>query len=112
MLTPTLSLDKDNGNERAKLPVIGSSGAPSYTLPQSGNYTITQGVDFAVSGRELFIQNDGNANITVVVNTIEGGSLGFLIEPGEQFDERLPLFSSVIVTSSGNWRWRVRGNAS
>jgi len=107
MITPTLSLDKDNGNERAKLPVIGSN----YTTPQSGNYTITMGVDFAVLGRELFIQNDSNANITFVVNCKEG-PFGFLIQPGEQFDERLLLFSSVIVTSSGSWRWRVRGNAS
>ena len=107
MLQPTLSLGNDNGNERAKLPVIGSS----YTGPQSGNYTITQGVDFRGSGRELFIQNDGNVNITVVVNCLEG-TIGFLIQAGEQLDERLPLFSSVVVTSTGNWRWRVRGNVS
>ena len=112
MLIPTLSVGADNGNERAKLPVIGASGASSsYTLPQSGNYTITQGVDFSGVGRELFIQNDGNANITVVVNCLEG-TIGFLMQPGEQFDERLPLFSSVVVTSAGNWRWRIRGNAS
>lgn len=111
MLTPTLNLAADNGNERAKLPVIGASGAPSYTLPQSGNYTITQGTDFQGAGRELLISNDGNANITVVVNCLEG-TLGFLMQPGEQLDERLPLFISVVVTSAGNWRWRIRGNAS
>lgn len=107
MINPILALDRDNGNERAKLPVIGSS----FTGPQSGNYTITQGTDFQGRGRELFIQNDDSNNITFTVNC-DGGILGFQIQPGEQFDERLPLFLSVIVLSSGNWRWRIRGNAS
>ena len=107
MITPSLAVGQDNGNERAKLPVIGSS----YTGPQSGNYTITGGTDFQGAGRELFIQNDGSADILVVVNCLEG-ILGFDIQAGEQFDERLPLFSSVVVTASGNWRWRIRGNAS
>lgn len=107
MITSNLALNKDNGNERAKLPVIGSS----FTGPQSGNYTITLGVDFSVPARELFIQNDNNANMTVVVNCIDG-SLGFQIQPGEQFDERLPMFKSVLVTATGNWRWRIRGNFS
>jgi hypothetical protein len=107
MFKGTLSLSSDNGNERAKLPVIGSS----YTGSQSGNYTITLGTDFAVPARELFIQNDDSANISFVVNCQEG-TLGFLIQPGEQFDERLPIFNSVIVTAGGNWRFRVRGNVS
>lgn len=107
MIAPNLSLGNDNGNERPKLPVIGSS----YTGPQSGNYSITQGVDFKGVGRELFIQNDGNSNITFTV-VCDGGILGFQMQPGEQFDERLPLFSIVIVLSSGNWRWRIRGNVS
>ncbi len=107
MINPILALDRDNGNERAKLPVIGSS----FTGPQSGNYTITLGTDFKGAGRELFIQNDDSNNITFTI-VCDGGTLGFQIQPGEQFDERLPLFSSVIVVSLGNWRWRVRGNAS
>lgn len=107
MINPILSLDRDNGNERAKLPVIGSS----FTGPQSGNYTITRDVDFKGAGRELFIQNDDSNNITFMVNC-DGGVLGFQIQPGEQFDERLPIFRSVSVLSSGNWRWRIRGNAS
>lgn len=107
MINSKLALDRDNGNERAKLPVIGSS----FTGPQSGNYTITQGVDFNGVGRELFIQNDGNSDITFLVNCLEG-QLGFDMQAGEQFDERLPVFSSVVVTAPGNWRWRVRGNAS
>lgn len=107
MLNPILSIDRDNGLERPKLPVIGSS----YTGPQSGNYTITRDTDFKGAGRELFIQNDDNNNITFTV-ICDGGILGFQIQPGEQFDERLPLFSSVIVNAGGSWRWRVRGNAS
>jgi len=108
MITPTLSLGKDNGNERAKLPVVGSSG----TTQQNGNYTITQGVDFAIPGRELYISNDSQNNITIQVNTIEGGAISFVLLPIEIIDERLPLFSSVIVTATGNWRWYIRGNAS
>lgn len=108
MFTPTSTLDKDNGNQRARLPVIGSSG----TTQQSGNYTITQGVDFAVPGRELFISNDSQSNITVLVNLIEGGTMSFVLLPIETIDERLPLFSSVVVTASGSWRWYVRGCAS
>lgn len=61
MLIPSLAMGQDNGNERAKLPVIGSSG----TIQQNGNYTITQGVDFAVAGRELYISNDSQSNITI-----------------------------------------------
>lgn len=107
MINPLLTLDRDNGNERAKLPVIGSS----FTGPQSGNYVVTQGVDFKGVGREFFLQNDDNFNLTFTV-VCDGGVLGFQIQPGEQFDERLPIFSSVIVLATGNWRWRVRGNAS
>lgn len=108
MLTPTLFLDRDNGNERAKLPVIGSSG----TTQQSGNYTITLGVDFAVPGRELYITNDNQTNMTIVVNCVEGGTISFVLLPIEIIDERLPIFKSVVVTATGSWRWYVRGNAS
>lgn len=108
MLNPTLSLDKDNGNERPKIPVIGSSGLTQ----QNGNYTITQGVDFAVPGREIYISNDSQNNITITVNCIEGGAISFLLLPIEIIDERLPLFSSIVVQSSGLWRWYIRGNAS
>lgn len=107
MINPNLALDRDNGNERAKLPVIGSS----FTGPQSGNYTVTKGVDFNGVGREFFLQNDDSNNINFTVNC-DGGILGFQIQPGEQFDERLPIFSSVVVNAGGNWRWRVRGNVS
>lgn len=108
MITPTLTLGQDNGNERAKLPVIGSSGATQ----QNGNYSITQGVDFALPGRELYISNDSQSNITINVNLIEGGVLSFVLLPIETIDERLMLFSRVDVTATGNWRWYVRGNAS
>ena len=107
MITPTLALTADNGNERAKLPVIGSDNG----TPVSGNYTITIGIDIPVSGRELFLVNNSGANMTIVINC-DGGSIGFLLYPNEQFDERLPLFSSVVVTALGSWRWRVRGNVS
>lgn len=108
MLTPTLSLSVDNGNERPKLPVIGSSGITQ----SSGNYTITKGVDFLIPGRELYISNDSQSNIQITVNCIEGGSLSFLLLPIEIIDERFPLFNSVVVASSGLWRWYVRGNFS
>lgn len=107
MINPTLALGADNGNERAKVPVMGST----LTSSQSGNYTLTQGVDFPVLGRELWISNDNNNNMTFVVNG-DGGALNFMIQPGEMFDERLPLFSNVVVTATGGWRWRVRGNIS
>lgn len=107
MLNTSINLSSENGNERAKIPVIGSS----FTGPQNGNYTVTQGVDFNGVGREFFLQNDDSNNITFTV-LCDGGILGFQIQPGEQFDERLPLFSKVSVLSSGNWRWRVRGNVS
>lgn len=107
MINPNLALDRDNGNERAKLPIVGSS----YTGPQSGNYTVTSGTDFVGKGREFFLQNDDSNNITFTV-ICDGGTLGFQIQPGEQFDERLPIFTSVVVNAGGNWRWRVRGNVS
>lgn len=107
MLSNFQSLGADNGNERSKLPVIGSDNG----TPVSGNNVISVGVDILFAGREFFITNDSNANLTFIV-TCDGGTIGFLIQPGEQFDERLPLFTSISVTASGNWRWRVRGNAS
>jgi len=108
MLIPTLNLDKDNGNQRAKLPVVGSSG----TTQVDGNYIITQGVDFALPGREIFISNDSTANLTIVVNIIEGGTISFVLLPAETIDERLPLFDTVTVTATGHWRYYIRGNAS
>lgn len=107
-MNPVLSLGSENGYERAKLPVIGSSG----TTQQSGNYTITQGVDFLMPGRELYISNDNQSNMQITVNLIENGIIEFLLLPIETIDERLPLFSSVIVQASGAWRWYIRGNAS
>ena len=107
MITPTLSLGQDNGNERAKLPVIGSN----VTASQSGNYTLTLGTDFPFLGRELWISNDTNTTMSFVVNG-DGGALNFTIQAGEDFDERLPLFTTVVVTATGQWRWRVRGNSS
>lgn len=107
MITRHVTVDSASGYERAKLPVVGSS----YTGPQSGNYTVTKDIDFVGHGREFFLQNDDNNNITFTVVCIDG-ILGFQIQPGEQFDERLPLFTSVIVVAGGNWRWRVRGNFS
>lgn len=108
MITPTLSLSADNGNERAKLPVIGSdNGVPVLT-----NYTIQVGVDIPFSGRELFLVNNSGSNITFTVTTVDSQQISFLIYANEQFDERLPLFNSVSVVSTGSWRWRVRGNAS
>lgn len=108
MIIPNLELSVDNGNQRAKLPVIGSSG----TTQQNGNYTITQGVDFAFPGRELYISNDSQSNLSIQVNCIEGGSISFVLLPIETIDERLPLFSSVVVSASGLWRFYIRGNAS
>ena len=108
MFTPTLAVGQDNGNERPKLPVIGSSG----TTQQNGNYSITQGVDFAIAGRELFISNDSTSqNITFTV-TCDGGTLSFFLSPGDTFNERLPMFTLVNVTASDVWRWYVRGNVS
>lgn len=108
MIKSTLSLNRDNGNERVKLPVVGSDNGTQV----SGNYTIGSAIgDLPTQGRELWISNDSNSNITFIVTCTEG-TLGFLIQPGETFDERLPLFNYVAVTASGNWRWRVRGNVS
>lgn len=107
MITPTLSLGSDNGNERAKLPVIGSDNG----TPVPGNYTITIGVDIPYAGREFYMVNNSGGTITFTVNG-DGGSLGFIVYNGEQFDERLPLFTSIVVVATGSWRWRVRGNAS
>lgn len=107
MLSTTLALSKDSGHERPKVPVIGCN----VTSSQSGNYTIASGVDFPGLGREFWMSNDGNNNITFIVNT-EAGALNFMNQPGEMFDERLPLFTSVVVTATGGWRWRVRGNLS
>jgi len=62
-----------------------------------------------VPARELFISNDGNSSLTFVVNG-DGGALSWLLQAGEVFDERLPVFTSVAVSASGNWRWKIRGN--
>lgn len=107
MITPTLLLPEYNGNERAKLPVIGSDNG----TPVNGNYTIQVGIDIPFAGKELYIVNNSGGTLTFTV-ICDGGQLGFIIYNGEQFDERLPLFTSITVTAPGIWRWRVRGNAS
>lgn len=89
------------GIQRVKLPVCASSGV----TPANGNQTIT--MDFLM--RELFLSNDTADDLTLIVNCI-AGTLGFLLKGGDTIDERLPEFSSITVTSSGNWRWYVRGN--
>ena len=107
MLTPTLLEPTYHGDNRAKVPVIGSSGINFLTT----NYNIQWMVDFPVPARELFISNDSNSSITFVV-TCDGGTLSYLMQAGEIFDERLPIFTQVAVSASGNWRFKVRGNAS
>lgn len=93
-----------HGEGRDKLPLIGCSINQLTT-----NYTINVGTDIPIYGRELFIANDGASTITITVNC-NGGQLIYQILGGEQFDERLPSFSSVIVSGGLLWRWKVRGN--
>lgn len=89
------------GIQRVKLPVCDSSG----TTPANGNLT----VNMIFTMRELFLSNDSNADMTLTVNCVSG-TLGWVLHAGETFDERLPEFNSITVTSTGNWRWYVRGN--
>ena len=89
------------GIQRSHLPVCASSG----TSPANGNATIP--FDFLM--RELFLSNDSSSDMTLTVNCT-AGTLGWLLRSGETFNERLPEFASITVTSSGDWRWYVRGN--
>jgi hypothetical protein len=105
MLTPTATEPTYHGDQRTKLPVIGTSGLNFLTT----NYTMQWNVDFPIAPRELFISNDGNSSLTFTVNC-DGGALSWLLQAGEVFDERLPIFYSVAVSASDKWRYKVRGN--
>ena len=95
-----------HGDQRAKLPVIGSSG----TTPVTTNATIRAGVDWPLlPARELFLSNDSTGDITFTV-TCTGGTIAMLLHMGETFNERLPPFTSVAITTTGNFRWYCRGN--
>ena len=107
-LNPSLMTQEPvyHGDNREKLPVIGSSGV----TPVSGNLTISEGTSWpALPARELFLSNDSSGDITITV-TCTGGTLSWILHTGETFNERMPPFTSVVVTASGNWRWYVRGN--
>ena len=107
MLNPSaLTESAEHGDQRPKLPVIGSSG----TTPISGNYSPTIGIDWPnLLGREFFLSNDSSGDITITINSI-AGILGWVLHAGETFDERTPPFTSVDVTAAGLWRYYVRGN--
>lgn len=95
-----------HGDAREKLPVIGSSG----TTPVSGNLILVQGTAWPnLAARELFLSNDSAGDITVTINC-SGGTLAWVLHTGETFNERMPPFTSIIVTATGAWRWYVRGN--
>lgn len=111
MLNPVLiALEPEyHGNNRDKLPVIGSSGI----TPVSGNYNIKAGVDWpAIAARELFLSNDTSNDITIDI-VCSGGDLSWILHDGETFNERIPPFTSVVVAAQATglgWRWYVRGN--
>jgi len=90
----------EKGNTLPKVPVYASSG----TTQANGNATVT--MDFPT--RELFITNDGTGNMTFVITGSAGLNMGFMLQPGEIFNERLPLFTTLTVTAPGLWRWYVR----
>lgn len=94
-----------HGDQRPKLPVIGSSG----TSAVSGNASIIMGTDFPIPAREIFISNDNDDDMTITV-TCDGGQLGFILYAGDTIEERLPFFTRIDVIASGLWRWYVRGN--
>lgn len=88
------------GNLRDRSPVYDTSGGTQV----SGNSTLT--MDHPM--REIFISNDNNSNMTIVISGLAGLNMTFLLLPGETLNERLPLFQTVVVTASGVWRWYVR----
>lgn len=88
------------GNLRDRTPVYDTSGGTQV----NGNSTLT--MDHPM--RELFITNDNNTNMTIVVTGLASLNMTFLLLPGETLNERLPLFQVVTVTATGNWRWYVR----
>lgn len=88
------------GNIRDRSPVYDTSG----TTQVNGNQVLV--MDHPM--RELFLSNDSNNNITVVVTGLASLNMSFLLLPGETLNERLPLFQIVTVTASGVWRWYVR----
>lgn len=107
-LDPTQIILEPNyhGDQRDRLPVIGSSGI----TPINGNKTLNAGADWpAIPARELFLTNDDAGDISIIING-PGGSLGWVLHGGETFNERVPPFTSIIVSSPGLWRWYVRGN--
>jgi len=89
------------GNKRTRVPVYDSSS----TTQQNGNQTLV--MDFPM--RELFVSNDSTGNMTIVVTGNASLNLGFMLLPSETINERLPLFTQVVVNASGLWRYYVRG---
>jgi hypothetical protein len=97
---------KYHGDQREKLPVIGSSGV----TPVIVNATIQAGVEWPnLPARELFLTNDSAGDIQIVI-TCSGGTLSWVLHTGETFNERVPPFTSVAITTTGAYRWYVRGN--
>ena len=46
--------------------------------------------------------------MTIVVTGNASLNVGFLLHTGDVLNERLPLFTQVVVSCSGNWRYIVR----
>jgi hypothetical protein len=61
-------------------------------------------VSFTTPRYSILITNDGNANVTLVVN-----SLTFTIKPTETFDEKFDPFTSVSITTTSTYRGWARG---
>ena len=96
-----------HGDQRSRLPVIGSDNG----TPVNGNATLSEATSWAaLPGRELWLSNDSNSTLTITFTFIDNTTLAFQINAGEDFDERMVPFTSIAVSASGYWRWRVRGN--
>ena len=96
-----------HGDQRSRLPVIGSDNG----TPVNGNATLSAGTSWpSFPARELWLSNDSSSTLTITFTFSDGSTLAFIMNQGENFDERMPPFNAILIAASGEWRWRVRGN--
>ena len=92
--------ESNHGNQRSSLPV--------YDSITNGNGNYTWNMDHLM--RECFFLNDSTTAQSATLNFTGPFNLNltFLIYAGETFNERLPEFDTINITTSALWRAYVR----
>ncbi len=91
---------QNHGNQRSSLPV--------YDSKTDGNGNFTWTMDHLM--RECFFSNDSTLNQSCTLQFLGpyNLNLNFKLYAGETFNERLPDFSSIVITATDLWRAYVR----